>query len=331
MTALACGALAGLLLGVVLHRGQLCLHAAFVEAAAGRGGLLRGWALGVALAAVGYAVLLAAAPGGLADGLNRGLALRPVGNVLGGLILGVGMVVTASCLSGLLTGLGSGMLGASVGLVGWAGGELLARAVVPLGGPGPVLLGGGAGATLPGVLHLPRLPVAVVVLALAWLAVNAGAPDRPAQRPEHPWQWGWRRVGPLLGLAVTAAWALAGLGGTSYGAGSVGAMASLAAGRPDTWLLAFLVGLVLGASVAARAWGGWRVRGEAPLRLARLLVGGVLLGAGGWVAGGCNLGHGLSGLSQLSLSSMLATGSMALGVLGARRLARIRSRRPASA
>jgi len=43
-------------------------------------------------------------------------------------------------------------------------------------------------------------------------------------------------------------------------------------------------------------------------------VGGFLLGAGGWIAGGCNLGHGLSGAAQLNVSSWVVVASMAAGV-----------------
>ena len=70
--------------------------------------------------------------------------------------------------------------------------------------------------------------------------------------------------------------------------------------------------------MAARTAGGWRLRGETMTRLLGLAVGGVLLGAGGWIAGGCNLGHGLSGVSQLSISSLVVVASMAAGVAAAR-------------
>jgi len=49
------------------------------------------------------------------------------------------------------------------------------------------------------------------------------------------------------------------------------------------------------------------------------------LGAGGWIAGGCNLGHGLSGIAQLNVSSFVVVTAMVAGVgvarLGAGRIA----------
>lgn len=304
LVAVLTGLLAGALVGAVLQRGQLCLHAASRGVLEGRPGLAQGWVLGVATGAVGLGLLLLL-PG--TDGLSRGLALRPVENVVGGLVTGVGMVVARTCASGLFWKLGGGMLGAAVGLAGWAVGELLAREVAL---PGPTVLSGGDGATLAGLLGLPRLLVAAVFLGVVVLLV------RRAHRrtPPRAWQWGPARAGVLLGAALTAAWGLAALGGSSFGASSVGAVASVADGRPRWWLLAFLVGLVVGSAVAARAAGASWVRGETPGRYAGLAVGGALVGAGGWWAGGCVLGHGLSGATQLSVSSYVVVAAILAGV-----------------
>ncbi len=307
------GAAAGAALGYVLQRGQLCFHSAISTALERRFLLARGWALGVALGSVGLALLFLL-PG--TDSLNRGLAFRPVANVVGGLLIGAGMVVARSCVSGLFYKLGAGMLGALVGLAGWVVGELAVRQVTL---PGPTVLGGGAAGTLPGVLGLPRLLVAAVTL----LAVATALWRYPGHaRPAMSWQWGWRHIGLGLGLAIPAGWALAALGGSSFGPSSVGAANSIAAGRPNYWLVAFLLGIVVGAAVAARTAGGFWLRGEEPVRYLQLAGGGLLLGAGGWIAGGCNIGHGLSGVAQLNISSLVVVGAMVAGVAGSRWLLR---------
>lgn len=313
--AVVTGALAGAAMGVVLQRGQLCFHSTIRTALEGRLLLARGWALGVSLASVGLALLFLL-PG--TDGLNRGLAFRPVANVTGGLIMGVGMVVAKSCISGLFYKLGSGMLGALVGLLGWAAGELVAQQLMV---PGPTLLSGGEGATIPGVLGVPRLVVAVLLLTIVVVAMRM----RPGREtPAQNWQWGWRRIGIGLGAAISAGWALAALGGSSFGPSSVGAVAGVANGSPNGWLIAFLFGIVVGAALSARSAGGFWVRGEEPVRYLQLAAGGTLLGAGGWIAGGCNLGHGLSGVAQLNVSSLVVVAAMVGGVwvasVGARRI-----------
>ena len=255
ITSAVTGALAGLLMGYVLQRGQLCFHSAIRNSLDGRFLLARGWALGVAMASVGLALLFLL-PG--TSGLNQGLAFRPVANVAGGLIMGIGMVVARSCVSGLFYKLGAGMLGALVGLIGWAGGELLARQLTL---PGPTVLSGGEGATIPGLLGMPRLVVAVLLL----IAVAVAFWRRPGREsPAHDWQWGWPQIGFGLGVAITAGWALAALGGASFGPSSVGAVASVASGSPNYWLITFLLGIVAGGTLSARTAGGLWLRGEQP-------------------------------------------------------------------
>lgn len=307
------GLAAGVGMGVVLQRGQLCFHAAVAQGYESRFLLARGWALGVSLGAVGLS-LLYLLPG--AGDLNQGLAFVPVANVLGGLLIGAGMAVARSCVSGLFYKLGGGMLGALVGLAGWAVGELAARRVEV---PGPRWLPGGVEGTVPGLLGVPRLAVAAVVLVavLTWLSRRPGD-DRP--RPD--WQWGWPRTGTGLALAVVGGWALAWLGGASFGPSSVGAVSSVATGSPNVWLLAFLTGIVVGGALGARRVGDLRVRGETPVRYVQLALGGLLLGAGGWIAGGCNLGHGLSGMAQLNVSSAVVVVAAVAGVGATRRMQR---------
>jgi len=309
ITAAVTGVLAGIVMGYVLQRGQLCFHSAARDSLDGRFLLARGWALGVAIASVGI-TLLFLLPG--TSGLNQGLAFRPVANVTGGLIIGLGMVVARSCVSGLFYKLGSGMLGAAVGLIGWAGGELLARQVTL---PGPTVLSGGEGATIPGLLGLPRLVVALLLL----IAVAVVLWRRPGRESVvHDWQWGWPKIGFGLGVAITTGWALAAIGGASFGPSSVGAVASVASASPNYWLITFLLGIVAGGTMAARTAGGFWLRGEEPVRYVQLAAGGVLLGAGGWIAGGCNLGHGLSGVAQLNVSSFVVVAAMVAGVWLAR-------------
>ncbi len=321
--AILTGALAGIALGFVLQRGQLCFHSAIRTALERRFLLARGWALGVAIAAVGLSLLFLL-PG--TEDLNRGLAFRPVANITGGLLIGVGMVVAQSCVSGLFYKLGSGMLGALVGIGGWAVGELAAR---DLSLPGPTVLSGGEDATLPGILGLPRLLVAAVLLA-----VVATALLRTHHRDDRAsGTWGWQRLGLGLGAVVTLGWALAALGDSTFGPSTVGAVASLADGSPAYWLVSFLLGIVVGGTIGARTAsaeaGGFWVRGEQRVRYLQLAAGGVLLGAGGWIAGGCNVGHGLSGVAQLNVSSLVVVAAMVTGVAGATTVSRARILRPA--
>lgn len=306
--AIAAGALAGVMFGYALQRGQHCLHATFRGAVEGRWGLFKAWMLAVVIGAVGLALLFALSPW---DQLSRGLPFRPVDNVVGGLVFGVGMAVAATCVSGLWYKLGAGMLGALVGLAAWSGGDVVGSRMPTLG---PTVLAGGDAGTLPGVLGLPRLAVAA---ALAGLVVAALVRTR-REEPDWPWQWRWPLAGALLGAGLVLSWVSAGAAGAGFGASTTGGPSSIVGGNPAWWRVAFLVAIVAGAAVAARTAGGWWVRGEVGSRYAGLAGGGFLLGLGAQIAGGCNLGHALSGVAQLNVSSLVVTAAMIVGIAGVR-------------
>jgi len=93
------------------------------------------------------------------------------------------------------------------------------------------------------------------------------------------------------------------------------------------WRLPFLGGLVLGGVFSAIAGGGWQpfwdlgmfdtVIGWGPAgKLAWMFGGGLLIGFGTRMAGGCTSGHGIFGLSNLERASLESTlAFMAAGIV----------------
>jgi len=92
------------------------------------------------------------------------------------------------------------------------------------------------------------------------------------------------------------------------------------------WRLPLLGGLVLGGFLSAVLSGGWeptwamglfdRAIGLGPAgKLAWMFVGGLFIGFGTRLAGGCTSGHGIFGLANLEFPSLLSTVSfMAAGI-----------------
>jgi uncharacterized membrane protein YedE/YeeE len=91
--------------------------------------------------------------------------------------------------------------------------------------------------------------------------------------------------------------------------------------RPSVRGVGFVVGSVGGAFVVGRllglsSGGVGGEGGEVVVGAMRALLGGVLLTFGSRVAGGCTSGHGISGMSLLSLSSFVSVGAMFAGGMG---------------
>ena len=95
-------------------------------------------------------------------------------------------------------------------------------------------------------------------------------------------------------------------------------------GAKNWWQVAVVVGIAVGAFLSSRlagtrrpafsaAWtravGTTSLRARAPLAF----VGGFIMLFGARIAGGCTSGHGISGIAQLSIGSMLAVAGMFAG------------------
>jgi uncharacterized membrane protein YedE/YeeE len=96
----------------------------------------------------------------------------------------------------------------------------------------------------------------------------------------------------------------------------------LLATRP--WRLPFIVGLLLGGVISAVLGGGWEPTwdlGRLDDQLAMgpvgksiwMFVGGLFIGFGTRLAGGCTSGHGIFGMSNFEWPSLVATISFMLG------------------
>jgi uncharacterized membrane protein YedE/YeeE len=71
------------------------------------------------------------------------------------------------------------------------------------------------------------------------------------------------------------------------------------------WRLAFAVGMILGAAIFTFTWNDG-VTFHTTVQPWRLAIGGFLVGLGTRIARGCTSGHGICGLSSLSLPSLAA-------------------------
>jgi uncharacterized protein len=300
---------AGVAAGAVMTRFGLCFNRALRRAAfERRPALLRAFAIAVAAQLLLLPVLIAAG----VDTLERsaaggGPALLPVAQLAGGVVFGAGMALAGGCVTGMLWKAGSGAVALALAIAGFAAGELLIR------GPGGSVIETLDDAARPserslaGVLGVGYEPVALAAGVIG-LALVVGRSRSGAAR------------GLALGAVAAAAWLAAAWVDYGYGLGFVGAAegtrSAVSSGGRLPFQLFLAVGVVGGAALAAPR----RLRLPGTARAARGLAGGLLMGAGGSIAHGCNIGHGLTGVPLLSLGSALATAAMAAGALATWRL-----------
>jgi hypothetical protein len=307
---------AGLATGAVMVRGGLCFNRALRTAVfERRPALLQAFGVAVAVQLLLLPVLVALDVDPVVRNADAGgLPLLPVAQVVGGLAFGAGMALAGGCVTGMLWKAGSGSVALALAIAGFAAGELLIR------GAGSGVIETLDDAARPGERSLADVvgvgyePAALLAGVLV-LALLLGGGRRGAAR------------GVALGAVATAAWLAADWAGYGYGLGFVGAAEGTRAALADGGGLPFQLFLAVGVLAGAALAGPRRLRRPDAARATRAVAGGLLMGAGGSIAHGCNIGHGLTGVPLLSLGSLLATAAMAAGALLTWRLVVSRSAR----
>ncbi len=314
---------AGMILGYLFERGDFCFHSTL------RGLVQRSRQMNLARA---YLLsMLIAIP--IVQGMIALGWIAPwiapwtwQANLIGGVIFGAGMVTAATCVTGLFYKLGHGMLGTLVGLATWAIGDALTwrGPLSPLRvalNRNAVMMDGQT-ATVLNALG-PSLGLGLVILLLVVAAVYLWRSLRA--NPEYqvgaasPY-WPWLPLGASVGLFTSLAWLLARVGGSNYTFGTSRTPTilyeALVSGSDmgNLWIPVALAALLPGAFIAARQADTFWARGESIGRYTQLAVGGLLMGIGAAISGGCNLGHSLVGVPLLSLGSITTTLAMLLGV-----------------
>lgn len=72
-----------------------------------------------------------------------------------------------------------------------------------------------------------------------------------------------------------------------------------------TWAYLLILGIIAGSIIAALLAKEFKIKMPKPSHWIIMPAGGILMGIGAGVGGGCNLGHLMSGLPQLSIGSII--------------------------
>jgi uncharacterized membrane protein YedE/YeeE len=319
----------GLMLGFVVRRGRFCTLGAIEDATYGNDNRrLMSWivAIGVAIASVHALELF----GGLdlSRSIYLGSRLEWGGLILGGLLFGFGMALNGTCGLGTLRQLGGGDMKALVSflIIGIAA-MMTMRGLTGVGRiavtePLTLQLPSGFSQRLPEIAGLTgsAVSIAAIVIGLliavaAFLHVGLRANLRFAL------------TGAAVGIVIALGWWATGIAGfddfdsrrieSFTFVGPLGEtlyyfMLSTAL-QPD-FPVGAVLGVIAGAFIAAKSNGTfkWEVSANAG-DMKRRVLGAFLMGIGGITALGCSVGQGVTGLSTLSIGSVLATVSIVAG------------------
>jgi uncharacterized membrane protein YedE/YeeE len=335
------------LFGAIANRTRFCTMGAVADIVhMGDWARMRMWVLGMAVAIIGFNGMVAMGWVQAASSIYAGRQLLWMSTLVGGAMFGFGMVLGSGCGSRSLVRLGAGNLKSLVvlvvmGVTAFATLKGL-TAVWRVRTVDAVVIELPTGQDLPSLLaaalHWPVPQTALVLgvliasLMLAWVLRDAAGRSAEVL------------LGGLgVGAIIVALWWVSGRLGylaehpetlqEAFLATNSRRMESLSLASPVAytldWLLFYsdaskvltigivsVLGLPVGSAIVAKATGTFRWEGFGNVRdLGNHLVGASLMGVGGVTALGCTVGQGMSGISTLSLGSLLAVAAIVVGAI----------------
>ena len=321
---LSAGFLLGIAFGFIVERSGFCLRSAILQMI--KPGKSKPVQTVQFLVAILVALVLTQASAAyfsidLGQSIYISSPIRLVALIAGGALFGVGMILTRGCISRVL------VLSATGNLRSWLT---------------IIFIGIGAYATLRGILAYPRIWLeglselgsstktipallqidswlAVCVISLLFLGFIASLVRKTGIYPIIP--------GVLVGAIVAAGWLITGvLGFDEFEPTQLGSVTfTMPVGDTLQYLMTYtgdklrfgitiVLGVLLGSFVSALFARRLKIQGfqteYTPLRYA---LGAMLMSFGGVTSLGCTIGQGLTGLSTLSISSIIALTSCIAG------------------
>lgn len=334
------GLVTGILFGFVLQRGRFCMNSAFRDVIFIQDvTLIRAYLIALLISIVGANLMEDL--GLFGDiGLRR-QSFNIIANIVGGYLFGVGMVLVGGCGSGVIYRIGEGYVSAIVGTLGFAC-SLVASIHGPLKPLSNALksfkvsIGSGDEAiTNPAIWDLfgggitLKWIIIAVIAAIIIPFVLKGKPFGKGPKKGYSWSL----TGFLLGIIlIFALWASYYWGGQTRGLSAAGPTAeaflaltlgnSMARFDPmfdfwgllqASWSALYIIAIPIGAYISARGLGEFKFQVPPAIEVIRVFLGSIVMGFGAATAGGCTVGHALTGVTSLALASIVSTVFIILG------------------
>ncbi|MEE6282029.1 YeeE/YedE family protein [Georgenia sunbinii] len=326
-------------LGFAMQRGRFCVTGAFRDVWIGRNTRwITAFLIVIAVQSVGIFALDALGVITLSSG-----PLAPLATIAGAFIFGFAIVLAGGCATGTFYRSSEGLIGSWFALICYAG----AAAMMKGGVFGDFTAAARAQTIEVTTIHdtlgiSPWWLVGGLVLAVGYAAARHLAAEPklatlPARRRglahllfERPWHAFATAV--VIGVIAIIAWPLSTAAGRPAGLGittpSANALTFLVTGDIELvdWGVFLIAGILLGAFIAAKASGEFRLRVPDATTMVRSISGGLLMGVGAALAGGCTIGNAMVNTAQFSYQGWLSFGFMVLGTGAATHLFILRHR-----
>lgn len=322
------GLLCGLLLGFVMQRGRFCITGAFRDMYVIKSHrMFVALLIAISVQAVGLALFFDT--GVLTESPAENFA--PLAVIAGAFLFGIGIILAGGCATGTWYRAGEGLIGSWIALFTY----MLFSAIMrtgPLGELNSTLRGMNTKhttihATL-GISHW--ILVALLVAITLWLTIKQLRKPQAKLATLAPKKQGIAHIlfekrwhpfvtATLVGLIALLAWAWSVPTGRNFGLGITGPSANimqyLVTGESKfiNWGVFLVLGILLGSFIAAKASNEFRFRVPDVTTVLRSALGGVVMGIGASLAGGCSIGNGLVETAFFSWQGWVSLPVMILG------------------
>jgi hypothetical protein len=328
------GVFTGIAMGWFLQRGRNCMNTAFREMILDKEfRLFRIYITALIIAIIGANLLEDL---GFVSELRR-QAFSPLANVIGGYIFGMGTVLAGGCGSGIWYRVGEGTCASLIAVMGFTFGILMTQNgfLQPVSGllksfqlwytdngikvlsPESVVRLWDEGMTVEPLTLFNMLGINKwVIISLLGVAALVFILKGGLERPRTGYSWYFTGVG--VGVIIIASWWVSevwggGARGISYTGPTGELFGFLVLGEEPTWSAFLVLGTPIGAFLSAYAYKEFKLKSSTAEDFLRVFIGGLIMGIGGVIGGGCNIGHALTGFSTLAVASITATIFIILG------------------
>ena len=313
------GLIIGMLFGVLLQRTQFCFVSGFRNIFTQK--TLRfptALLIAISIQSVGFFTLQHY---GLIDLPNGEFSLSAT--LLGGLLFGFGMAASGCCGSGTWFRSGEGLVGAWLALFSFSLTMASMQSGVLKHWFGPLLQQHLMADSLYTTWQIsPWYGVILLCLiALALFIYQLCHPRYQFQDPEKRFKNLPLFLGAvLIGLLGVIAWYCSAQTGRNYGYGiavpSANVVQYIVTGQQRylNWGSLFVLGMFVGSIVSAKLCADFKLTLPAPDMLLRRLLGGVVMGIGAGLAGGCTVTNSLVATAYFSAQGWIATAMILVGV-----------------